>query len=169
MGRRVGWVLIPLILGSSGCGPSISAIDLEEIAVALKVAAEKDGYTLLNVKELGELVDTRSNMVLVDARPEDQYRERHILGSTSYLFPNVIAGDTWTGADFGGSDPEHFARQLGPNKSVPVIVYDEGRKSPRAQSAARWARKLGYEDVRLLVGGIEAWSAADRETRSLDR
>src|SRR5690606_12339174 len=47
-------------------------------------------------------------------------------------------------------------------RSVPVIVYDiDGH---RAKLAAETLESLGYRDVRLLEGGLDAWAEAGGRT-----
>lgn len=51
------------------------------------------------------------------------------------------------------------SRELPKNKSVPVVlVCPNGGKAPRAVAALK---KLGFENTRVLAGGLAAWRAAN--------
>ncbi|MGZ8425161.1 MAG: rhodanese-like domain-containing protein [Candidatus Binatia bacterium] len=53
---------------------------------------------------------------------------------------------------------------LVPNRKIPIVVYDEG--GSRAQLAANTLADLGYRDVAILRGGLDAWKNQRRETVS---
>ena len=149
--------------GFFGSGRAASAAQL----AALEIQAKEGGYGLIKPAELFELVSTRQNMILIDATPDDHFREHHILGATNYVFPNTKWTPAWDATGSGGKSPEDYQRQLGRDASLTVIVYEEDGDSQRGHLAAAWAKKLGYPNVRRLAGGIAAWQAAGYETRSL--
>jgi len=47
------------------------------------------------------------------------------------------------------------------NRQVPIIVYDEG--GSRAERAATTLTELGYMDVAMLEGGLNAWQSEGRD------
>lgn len=49
-----------------------------------------------------------------------------------------------------------------PDRNVPVVVYDDD--GHRAGLAARRLEEIGYTDVRLLDGGLDAWESAGGRT-----
>ena len=48
-------------------------------------------------------------------------------------------------------------RVLVPRLATPVVLIDEGEADGPASVAAKLLRRLGYADVRVLAGGIDAW------------
>ncbi|HEX2473103.1 MAG TPA: rhodanese-like domain-containing protein, partial [Lacipirellulaceae bacterium] len=62
------------------------------------------------------------------------------------------------------SQIEFRIAQLAPNRSVPIVVYDEGGN--RASLAARTLTEFGYERVLVLEGGLAAWRNEGRPTVS---
>ena len=124
---------------------------------------------LISVAELTQL--DRSNVVLFDCRFDvakpgwgrAQYDAGHIAGA---FFADI---DTDLSSPVGpttGRHPlpeaERFARWLGAHGVTPetsVIVYDQ---APGAFAARLWwlLRAAGHADVRVLDGGVAAWTAA---------
>lgn len=51
--------------------------------------------------------------------------------------------------------------RLVPWKDLPVVLYSN--REHRSRRAAMTCQEMGYQDVRVLTGGIEAWSAGGRE------
>ncbi len=159
-------ILVPILLFLAGCGPHHPPVVTEPTPQQIADANQAD-YTFINTKDLAELIHQRSNMILIDARPEPIFRKGHILGSTSFLFPDRTPVDPWSETTHGGPSPETYARQLGQDKAIPIIVYGENAQSQRSHQAALWARRLGYKNVRRFVGGLAAWMDAGEQTRSL--
>ena len=62
------------------------------------------------------------------------------------------------------SQIEFRVGELVPNRKVPIVVYDEG--GSRAALAADTLSELGYQDVAVLQGGLDAWTKEQRETVS---
>ncbi|MEU1735827.1 sulfurtransferase [Streptosporangium sp. NPDC020145] len=91
----------------------------------------------------------------------DSYREGHIPGA---VFCDLNA-DLAAPAGEGGRHPlpsaEHFQeamRRLGVSGSRTVVVYDEADSTAAAR--AWWTlRHFGHPDVRVLDGGLRAWTA----------
>ncbi len=124
---------------------------------------------LISVAELTQL--DRSNVVLFDCRFDvakpgwgrAQYDAGHIAGA---FFADI---DTDLSSPVGpttGRHPlpeaERFARWLGAHGVTPetsLIVYDQ---APGAFAARLWwlLRAAGHADVRVLDGGVAAWTAA---------
>jgi len=87
----------------------------------------------------------RSEIALLDVRPEGRFAEGHPLFAAS--FP------------LGRLEAEVFDRL--PLRSVPIVVYGDGPDD--AGAAVRRLRHLGYRDVSVLAGGLAGWVAAGGE------
>jgi thiosulfate/3-mercaptopyruvate sulfurtransferase len=115
-----------------------------------------------------ELNDRREDLAILDCRfsladpdaGEAAYREGHILGAHYLHLERDLSGPV---GEHGGRhplpDPAIFNRrlaELGVGRDTPVVAYDE---SGFAFAARCWwmMKALGYTDVRVLNGGLEAW------------
>lgn len=83
-------------------------------------------------------------LALLDVRETRHYVARH---------PNLARN-----APLSGLEPQ--VATLVPRRSTAIVLYDD-RAAPDgpAHEAAAVLERLGYTDVRLLAGGIEAWAA----------
>ena len=88
----------------------------------------------------------RDKAVVLDVCEPDEFARGHVIGAK-----NLPLGQL-----------EDKLPQVVKNKSANVImVCQVGARSARA---AATARKLGYENVQSLSGGLRAWSAASMPT-----
>lgn len=76
---------------------------------------------------------------IVDVRNADQYAENHIPGATNIEWPKVFA-----------------SRTLLPRDKTILVYCNTGSFSGQVAMALRMA---GYENVRILHGGINEWHA----------
>jgi rhodanese-related sulfurtransferase len=83
-------------------------------------------------------------------------------------FWNVLTDDYFTGEMLPGSrrvpldrvGREAAARGLA--RDTAIVVYCSGPTCPQSRAAAQKLATLGYADVRLFEGGLEAWKTAGR-------
>ena len=88
----------------------------------------------------------RDKAMIIDVCEPDEFARSHVLGAK-----NVPLGQL-----------EDKLPQVVKNKSAQVImVCQVGARSARAAASAR---KLGYENVQSLSGGLKAWVAASMPT-----
>ncbi len=97
----------------------------------------------------------RKKFVLLDARPEAEYRKGHLPGALS------VHVSAWSKAFTQNEDRAAWVKRigrLGLDTGTPVVVY--GERLP--ESARLWwlLRYWGVKDVRLLNGGWKGWRAA---------
>jgi rhodanese-related sulfurtransferase len=90
-------------------------------------------------RELSELMASNSLYALFDVRERGEYNARQISFATSLPRSQI----------------EFRIDGLVPNRTIPLVVYDEGGR--RAALAAQTLSELGYADVAVLDGGIAAW------------
>jgi rhodanese-related sulfurtransferase len=139
----MGWVLTGLELESAPTRVAPSAPDesrkhAREIALRI---AEEERLSWVSARELLEHPARNEIGVtyLIDVRSEGEYEDGHIVGSL-----NIPGGQAVQRAD-------DF---LAVKNSRIIFVSDQ---SARAVMAAYWYRQMGFRDVKVLQGGLEAW------------
>ncbi|MFD5886023.1 sulfurtransferase [Streptomyces sp. NPDC060334] len=109
------------------------------------------------------LLDVRWQLGGPDQRPA--YEAGHLPGAVYVDLDHELAGPV-SATGLGGRhplpDPEAFGavmRRAGVRAGVPVVAYDGGQgwAAARAWWLLRWT---GHTDVRVLDGGLKAWTAA---------
>jgi rhodanese-related sulfurtransferase len=89
----------------------------------------------------------REKGVLIDVSEPAEYAAAHPVGAKSVPLAGLEA-----------------SRELPKNKSLPlVIVCPTGTRAPRALAVLK---KLGFENTRVLAGGLAAWRAANLPVES---
>ena len=84
----------------------------------------------------------RERAVLVDVSEPAEFAAGHAVGARS--------------VPLGGLEA---SRDLPKNKALPLVVVC--KTGTRANKAAATLTKLGFEKVRVLAGGLDAWRAAN--------
>ncbi|MFD6446783.1 sulfurtransferase [Promicromonospora sp. NPDC060204] len=133
-------------------------VDAATLAADLQVSAAPDP-----VEGRPVVLDVRWALGMTDGH--DQYRAAHVPGAVYVDLDTELAAH---GAPTDGRHPlpsasafQQAARRWGVSAGSRVVVYD----SVGGTSAARawWLlRYFGVEDVRILDGGLAAWTAAGR-------
>ena len=103
-----------------------------------KLMAQKQGYKQISQAQAKEIMDTRSDYILLDVRTEKEFAAGHIKGAI--LIPDY--------------EIRLRAEKELPNKAKTILVYC--RSGRRSKLAARDLAELGYTDV-LEFGGIIDW------------
>lgn len=123
---------------------------------------------LVDVATLQTLLDGPQPPTLLDVRwrlggppGRDGYRAGHLPGAVWTDLDADLAGPHGAGGRHplpAATDAEVAMRRLGVSDGRGVVVYDDvdGSVAARAWWLLRW---LGHRDVRLLDGGLTAWSA----------
>ncbi|CAM5541338.1 sulfurtransferase [Streptomyces spiroverticillatus] len=104
------------------------------------------------------LLDVRWQLGGPNLRPE--YEAGHLPGAVFVDLDAELAGPPGTGGRHPLPDPEAFGavmRRAGVSAGTPVVVYDGGLgwAAARAWWLLRWT---GHQDVRVLDGGLAAWT-----------
>ena len=103
-----------------------------------KLMAQKQGYKQISQAQAKEIMDTRSDYILLDVRTEKEFAAGHIKGAI--LIPDY--------------EIRLRAEEELPDKDKTILVYC--RSGRRSKLAARNLAELGYTDV-LEFGGIIDW------------
>ena len=146
----MGWVLAGLELESRPAkamptAPDESREKAREIALRV---AEEEKILWISARELVEELAKDNVTYLIDVRSENEYENSHIPGSL-----NVPGGQAVQRAD------DFVAVKNG------RIVFVSNR-SVRAVMAAYWYRQMGFREVKVLQGGIEAWRTSGGSVES---
>ena len=84
----------------------------------------------------------REKAVLIDVSDASEYAAGHAVGARNIPLASL-----------------ETSRDLPKNKALPlVVVCPTGSRAPRAVAALK---KLGFENARVLAGGLTAWRAAN--------
>jgi rhodanese-related sulfurtransferase len=145
-----GLCLLLVVLAAAAAG-TISACMERKIS-------DRD-LVLIDSTEAIELVGKRKKLlglagtstgVWVDPRGERAYREGHVPGAISLPFQNV-------------SDER---RRL--EGYDVLVVYGDDYEDPIAKAMSKRLMRLGFADVRMLRGGLRAWTEAGLELETGD-
>jgi thiosulfate/3-mercaptopyruvate sulfurtransferase len=125
---------------------------------------------LITATQLGQLLAAGEPVAVLDVRwtlaePDgrDAYLAGHLPGAVYVSLDDELTDHTVEGRGRhplpGGRDLEAAARRWGLRSGVPVVVYDDWN---RAGSGRAWwmLTAAGIPDVRILDGGLAAWTAA---------
>jgi thiosulfate/3-mercaptopyruvate sulfurtransferase len=135
------------------------------------VTQEKDtrAKVFIGVDELAVRLGRDPKLVLLDIRQQDgmdglgNYLAGHIAGAVYVEFETELAGEPY---GFSGRRPlpaidvlQRDVRRWGIEDDSVVVIYDDakGTQAARAWWVLRWA---GFTNVRLLDGGLNAWTRA---------
>jgi len=106
-----------------------------------KLSQSAGGATRVSAADAVHLIN-REKAVLIDISEPAEYAAGHAVGSKSVPL-----------ASLEGS------RELPKNKALPLVVVCA--TGTRAAGAAARLKKLGFENARVLAGGLNAWRAAN--------
>ena len=153
------WWLLGGMLLLSGCSNESYKQEaaLEQISIQLAQRADDAGYSLISTDELSVMMTSKEPFLLVDVRTADSFSNGHIPGAVNFTFPkDVVMNDGWDADLMGGRSKEDFIQFLGDKGRV--LVFSCGRmRCKRAHDGAMWAVRLGFHNVFLHPGGIDAW------------
>lgn len=135
-------------------------------------AARTSPRPLICAARLRELIDSAAPLTLLDVRwslqgppAREAYLAGHLPGAQFVDLDTELAAAPLRGGSGGRHplpNPDRFAaamRAHGVRRHAPVVVYDfrDGMSAARAW----WLlRHHGHDDVRVLDGGFDAWTAA---------
>jgi thiosulfate/3-mercaptopyruvate sulfurtransferase len=115
----------------------------------------------IDAREATTILDVRWRLTEADGRPA--YERGHIPGAVYVSLEDELSDHTVAGRGRhplpSGRALEAAARRWGVRRGVSVVVYDDWN---RAASARAWwvLTAAGIPDVRILDGGLAAWTGA---------
>jgi len=141
-----GWTLAGLELERGADRLDLPPLSPESREAALLFArrvAEEDGVRLLSPPELHDLLNAAHGGCVypVDVRTEQEYQQGHLPGF--WWFP-------------GGQAVQRSDDVAAVRDGTLVFVCDDGARSA---ITASWFRQMGFANVCILAGGVEAWRA----------
>ncbi len=113
-------------------------LNVQEVLDHVKTSHEQDAKILISPKELADLIADGKSPRLLDVRSRAEYDATHLEGAVLMSQPTV---------------QEIMAHW--PRDQAFVIIDHEGKQ---ALDAAAYFMGHGFERVRCLRGGIDAWS-----------
>ena len=91
--------------------------------------------------ELKTIVNRGEAVTIVEALPEQYYREAHLPGALLLPHDQVDA----------------LAPTLLPDRNAAIVVYCASLPCPNSEIAAEWLSELGYTNVREYAAGKQDW------------
>ena len=145
-----GWVLAGYELETGGDRLSLPDPSPEGVAAAEAYAdrlAAEDGVRYLDVSTVQRMLDNRitDTAYFVDVRTTEEYTAGH------------IPGFRW----FPGGQVVQRSDDVLVVKNCPVVFVCD--RKARSTVVASWYRQFGFQEVYVVEGGLEAWSAAGLE------
>lgn len=114
-------------------------------------SAKNNDYKLITALELKNRLDDNDDIQIIAVVPRGIYILGFIKGAKNFEFNNEFSG-IWE--NDANDKKDKFIEFLG-NKEKEIILYDTGESN--AITAAIWAKKLGYSNVSILIGGFKEW------------
>jgi thiosulfate/3-mercaptopyruvate sulfurtransferase len=106
-----------------------------------------------------------SNLIIFDASKPDQYNSEHIPGALNVPWQklsnvNGKPGDKGWGVSLNKTDLTQALESLGVDNTKTVVCYTDVLKGPGPDGRIVWQLQMaGFNKVKLLYGGLEAWKA----------
>jgi rhodanese-related sulfurtransferase len=142
----MGWVLAGFQLEAKPArrGPAVDSDgSAQSLATALRIAAEEK-LTWMTAEALSRTISDSHDGVtyLIDVRSETEFEGGHVAGSI-----NLPGGQAVQRAD-----------DFVPVRNAEIVFISN--QSARAVMAAYWYGQMGFKQVRVLQGGLDAWKVS---------
>lgn len=128
--------------------PDLDNDDRAELTAFADELITEQGIDRLSVREFERAREADEVTYSIDVRSATEYRSGHIPGTQS-----IPGGQAIQTTD------EHFAVH-------PAFIVFVSNTYLRAAVTAYWFAEMGFDDLAILDGGLEAWSAAGRSLES---
>ncbi len=114
-------------------------LSVEEVAEHIIVSHEADAAMQIEPRELSDRIASGEKVYLLDVRTREEWETVKLAGShlfTQELMQDILANES---------------------KTDILVIYDH--QGARSMDAAAYFQGHGFENVKSLRGGIDAWSA----------
>jgi rhodanese-related sulfurtransferase len=111
------------------------------VLVSLTPARAAANFPVISTDEVKKFIDQKENMVLIDARTPEEYREAHIIGAINVPEKGF----------------EQAVAQLPTDKNTLLIFYCNGVKCGKSKRVAQKVNPLGYTAILVYSEGIPVW------------
>jgi len=121
-----------------------SIVVLAVIAAALVSLATSHAaadFAVITTDEVKKLIDKKENMVLIDARTPEEYKEAHITGAINIPEKGF----------------DEASKQLPSDKNTLLVFYCNGVKCGKSKRVALKVEPLGYTTILIYKEGIPVW------------
>lgn len=144
------WVSLLAIL-LSACGP-------QPLSADTATSQFPNGQILASTSWLSENLDNRS-LRIIDLRSREAYAEAHIPGAIRVAITEITSNIDGVPLEFDLPEVQETLNRIGLQPEMTVIIYDD--LGMMNSSRLFWTLEyVGHEDVRILHGGWNAWTAA---------
>ena len=113
-------------------------LDTAEVLAHIQSSHEQDAKVLITPRDLAELIKNDPSVKLVDVRSREEFEAVNIPGSVLLSQP-VMQGIMASGSN-----------------TSPIVVVDHAGKN--GLDAAAYFMGHGLQNIRCLLGGIDAWA-----------
>jgi rhodanese-related sulfurtransferase len=143
----MGWVLAGFELESQPgrTAPPPPEMGRQTASELARCIADDESISWISPQEISRMFVERAMQYLIDVRSEDEYAAGHLPGSI-----NVPGGQAVQRAD------DFIAV-----RNAPIVFISN--ESARAVMAAYWYGQMGFANVAVLRGGLQAWSESGGE------
>ncbi|KXZ39923.1 thiosulfate/3-mercaptopyruvate sulfurtransferase [Alkalithermobacter thermoalcaliphilus JW-YL-7 = DSM 7308] len=167
MKKILALVLTLLVtLGAVGCNKVEVKSEEELKEQKRKYADYHNPDVLISALEAKELMESGEKVVVVDIRPTAEYVLGHIPGAIDIWRPSYESKNY----PFGGmaaerEEMEKFLGSIGIDNETLILAYDA--KGDYDAARLWWILDMyGYDNIKLIDGGLDGWKAAGLSTRT---
>jgi rhodanese-related sulfurtransferase len=111
------------------------------VLVSLAPALAAADFAVITTDEVKKFIDQKENMLIIDARTPEEYREAHITGAINIPEKGF----------------DEAAKQLPQDKKTLLVFYCNGVKCGKSKRVAQKVAPLGYTAILLYKEGIPVW------------
>lgn len=141
MTREQNWPVTLLAFLALACSAAISfAANADERPFA---PSSIPGAVNVTAEEVVELILSKPDLVIIDARMNSEYAKGHIEGAVNILNTSMRREDLEAAA---------------PDRTAPIIVYCNGERCLRSSDAVGKAMEWDYRNIFWFRGGWREWT-----------